>query len=384
MATFELSCYLVTMGASADGRELEESLGNLLGTGYRQAPARERAFDFERVDGREAIEIKRELLGVRDLRAALVQLACALAEHPQLNKAVLVSRTPSLSSARVRAEWRRIQEVLQPTISSRLALVVLAGDEGITLPANDPSLESLLGLAREAFGERGTSRREKRQAPTWPVTQYEVWKVLLDRWLRCEPPLAVQELARRSGCSYPSVAATLARLESIGEVERTSSRAAGLRSMPHRSLGEVAVLGDYLRRMLRFVDTSGRPPDPEDLLRRMKARTTSGVRIGGVAAARHYMPTFNLNGYPRLDLTFHQLDPATWSMVVEKLDPALAQTSATTRSPVLVAHLLRRTHVEKEEVYADPAETLLDLYELRLIEQAEDFAQALRAKGGAK
>jgi hypothetical protein len=95
-----------------------------------------------------------------------------------------------------------------------------------------------------------------------------------------------------------------------------------------------------------------------------------------------------LTGTPRLDLSLRgmpvpgQAQPDWLRMV----DPALRPQEAD-RSPVLAIHYLRGRRPNQAPVegghlaFASPAETLLDLYELRLSSQADEFVQAVRSRG---
>ena len=116
----------------------------------------------------------------------------------------------------------------------------------------------------------------------------------------------------------------------------------------------------------------------------LKAAGVLGGVIGGVVAARHYAPDFDLNGVPRLDVTAQTGTDPAW---VTSLDPALRLATMQERSPVLVVHQSRRSRAMDDGKeggigsFASPAETLLDLYELRLTEQADDFVRSMRRKG---
>ena len=48
-----------------------------------------------------------------------------------------------------------------------------------------------------------------------------------------------------------------------------------------------------------FADTSGRPSDPQALLRRIGAKAPAELAVGGVMAARHWDRDFDLHGIPR-------------------------------------------------------------------------------------
>jgi hypothetical protein len=173
----------------------------------------------------------------------------------------------------------------------------------------------------------------------------------------------------------------LDRLQSLDELERTSNRSATLTALPRRSLAEVLALGDGLRETHRFVDRSGRSPDARDLVRRIMAKSREAA-LGGVEAARYYMPDFNLNGHPRIDVTVGADPDFSW---VKTVDPALAEMPPTSgASARLVVHRLRRPESNFTRTpggaFADPAEVLLDLHELRLTEQADEFVNAVRER----
>lgn len=355
----------------------------------RQLPVhsggRDEGVDIRSRDGAWAVELKASVHGARDLQAALTQLAIYVDGHPHVRRATLVARFPRMTAERVLAEWMRAQAVLRPAVAERLALVALAPDGDSVVPRDDPEASRILAIARHTFDATAPKASTRASAPRWSRKTYEVWKVLLDAWLRREPPLPLHEIERRSGASYPSVSDLLGRLEASGELERTSSRSATLTGPPRRSLAEVLALGDGLRETHRFVDRSGRAPDARDLVRRFVAKSGADAALGGVEAARHYMPSFNLNGLPRVDVTVTARDDLGW---VRKLDPALAEgpPSSSTGSPALVVHRLRRPIARFDAAqsagvsFADPAEVLLDLHELRLAEQAEELVRALRER----
>lgn len=353
---------------------------------------RDESYDFLGRDNQQALVLKFALHGVRDLHAAAIQLALQLIPRPEpweaplgpgLRRTILVAYVGRISLERIEEEWKRVLETLRPDLPERLALVAVAAEGAVTVPRHDGELGWLAQCARAALDPDAPTRRRAHQTMTWTEKAFDVWMVLLDAWLGREAPLLISEIARRSRCSTPTVAATVRHLEDRNEVTRTSARQAGLRSLPRGSLGEILVLADHLRGTVRYVDGSGHRPDPEDLLRRFGTKAPASVAVGGVAAARHYVPTFDLNGLPRVDVTTLEQDASSW---VARLDPALRSATPQERSPVLVVHRRRRTAPDQlplpVEPYpvASPAEVLLDLYDLRLTEQADDFVQALRRK----
>ena len=224
----------------------------------------------------------------------------------------------------------------------------------------------------------------KEERPTLSRMFFEVFKVLLRRSLMGLGPIGVGEVMRRVGCSYPTVADAIRRLERSKEVERRSKRSVELADFPRKTWGEVLALSDSLRRPRLYADTTGKSPDPKALLRRLGTMKPEGVAVGGVSAGRHYDSRFDLNGLPRLDLTVHGKDVS----FVRKLDPALKQVepgTSGTSGIVLAVHNLSRKEPLFEPntrgglAWSDPVETLLDLHDLRLMEQAEHLIRRLNS-----
>lgn len=266
-------------------------------------------------------------------------------------------------------------DALRPAIMKRLGIAALAADNDVAIP-EDPAL---LAVARSALR---TDLIDKSVDPvSWSWKGFEIWKVLLDAWLSRKGPIAIGELASRSECSYPTVAAVVERLEHGGEISRASNRGVSFRAFPRRSLSEILPFANAFRGTVRFVDQTGRPPDPEGMLRRLRKKVPSGVALGGVLAARHYVKDFDLNGLPRLDITISRREGSAW---IAAIGPGLGITNSGERPPVLVVHQspLEQPRFEKtasEAVpFADRAETLLDLYDLRLTSQIEEFVSAAR------
>lgn len=358
-------------------------LDRLLGERFKPARGGDRGYDFRSADSTHAITIKSSILGSRDFGAAMLELAMLVAEEPALQRATLIARMDRMSAARAIEEWRRVQKVLGPKIARRLSLVALTSDQVVTMPKGDEQLQRLAAIAKQAFASRAKGHVVDPAFSSWTPRSFDAWMVLLDAWLRREPPLEVQEIARRSGVSYPTVAATLERLRARGELMRTRDRRAMFASVPRRSLEEILIAADALRSTLRFVDTSGRRSDPQDLLRRLLKKAPKDVSIGGVTAARHYAPDFDLHGSPRIDVSVAS-DPAPTPWL-SAIDPALDRVSSDV-SPVLAIHFMRRREASSERsrdsrlAFAGRADTLLDMYDLRLTAQAEAFIQTMRGE----
>ncbi len=332
---------------------------------------------LETAQGKQVLELKRFSGSTRDLHAALLQLALVLEEDSEIDRAYLVTSLPRMTHRRAEYEWERVLKVLRPRVAKRLAFVA-AGKTPLVLP-DDEAAHSLALQVQDVFPGDQTrqSRTERRLSPKF----FEVWKVLFGGWLRSEGLVQVGDLAERAGCSYPTAAKILNVLEERRELERDSSRSVQLTGLPRQTLREVLVLQESLRQPLRFRDSSGRRPDVEFLLKRLEKLKPPGLALGGVVAARHYDPNFDLNGLPRLDVTLHGPVGLAW---VSKVDPALTPMITKIGEPVLIVHPLQRPKPSFVETrshrlpIADAVETLLDLYEMGLNQQADDLVKVLR------
>jgi hypothetical protein len=120
------------------------------------------------------------------------------------------------------------------------------------------------------------------------------------------------------------------------------------------------------------------------LLKRLERAKPPHLALGGVMAARHWHPDFDLHGTPRLDLEYHAPHGNVDFDFVKTLDPALTRTSDPTETAVLVIHpLVRAASLFSEESakrlpWSDPVETALDLCDLSLTTQANQLLTHLR------
>jgi hypothetical protein len=321
--------------------------------------------------------------GSRDLHAAFLRIALGIADTPGKNQLWLY--IPSVASGRIRFEWRRFQKVLKKDIADQISLVALAGDDLVADPSLTPAATA---AAKEYLLLRGRSNHTTtddlvHSAPSMKF--FDVWKVLVGAWFNKEGALPLQEVGRRAESSSPTVALALERLRRRGELALSRNRPVGLQAFPRTSLREIVALSDSLRKPVYYKDMSGRAPDPVELLRRIATAAPRGVAVGGVIAARVHDKHFDLNGIPRIDVVAERELGQDW---IRELNPALQPQPAVMPSPTLVLHPVTRVNVATARSpyhglpIADQVETLLDLYEMRLTEQADDLIQ--RAGGAAR
>ena len=332
-------------------------------------------------DADHTVVLHREIVGSREFRAEVVGLAIRISGEPDNAMIVLAARFPRMTRARIQDEWRSLTKVLRPDVVPKLGLMAFAADGPVVQPEDAWLLDKVATVDAELPSPSDTHRASSFSF-AWTAKTFSVWRALLDAWLTGEGSLQVTQLCERSGCSHPTVRSVVDYMKSKREVTIESDRSVILAALPRQSLDEVVVNIDRLRRTRRYVDATGLPGNPDRLLRRVLARGMDGVLVGGVAAARHYLTSFDLNGLPRLDVS---VTPAN-GLVLHDLDPALAEAVSSQASPVLVVHetSVNAKHRLPATGYAAPSEVLLDLLELRLNEQALDFAAVFRRLHGAR
>ena len=318
------------------------------------------------------VEVKSDVHSFRNFRATLLQLAYYIAEEPN-NRGLLVLVNPRITDAALKKEWHLVKQALHPQILARLALATKRADELSTI-AGTPDSALLKELTPHIAIE---ARVQPYRAPQSPDA---VFLVLLNQWFQRAGPMTTQWLIQAVGCSYPTVANALRRLDHV--IKRNSDRQIQLWGFPMEEWQRVAANRERAHPTLHYVDRSGQRRSADSLLRRASTLERDDIAVGGVIAAHHYYSDFDLRGVPRLDLTLHSPDGRADLSFVERLDPALERTSGKDDSVVLAVHVLRRqaSFFESTEgtlPWADRVTTLLDLYDGRLELQAREFLNYL-------
>lgn len=356
-------------------------------------------FQADAVLGQTAFEIVLDLRDVRQMRDAVVDLAryvepeavdrsrpwtSGSATPPKKPKAavgrrgILVLDSTQVSFIRVTEEWGRLQRVLHPDISTRLALWTRGegrGSQGRITPSEEEALLQAVDHCRALY-----SSAPKRPGEAF----FEVLRILLIHWCRKSGPISSKSLAEQAGCTYPTLAEALRRL-GPARLRRQSDRRVELATFPAAAWQQLLAQMEKVRAPRAYVDRSGRPRPLDVLLARLRELGRLDVAVGGVAGARHYMPGLDLAGLPRVDLVERAGGDAETDALISRLDPALKLAEPGDAPQVVVHRLFRPAaffgkRMGEPARWADEVECLLDLHEMGLEAQALEFLEFLKRR----
>jgi hypothetical protein len=338
-------------------------------------------FRADAVKGDTVYEVLVETKDARRLRTTLMDLGRVVSSSEKIRRAVLVLEEPGITDSRLQEEWQGAASVIRPEIFSHLTAVIRQSGKWSGIPG--PPAASEVSLLEEIL-QHELARRPA-GASRSSEAHYEILRVLIHQWLLGRGPISIGSLMEISGASHPTVSRSVERLEHC--LKRHSDRSVELRIFPRDEWARLVAVSNDVRATVRFVDRSGQARSPESLLRRLRSLGRQDLAVGGVWGAKHYQPSLDLIGNPRLDLSIHSARKAADLSFVEKLDPALEKATRRDESPTLVIHTIRRAEslfqpTENDLPWADPVECLLDLHEARLEPQALEFLKSFPATKG--
>ena len=321
-----------------------------------------------------------ETKDARRLRTALMEMA-RIASSKEIKRVVLVLEKPAITHARLLEEWEGAASVFRPNLFKSLSVAIHQAGKWSGIPMAPSASETTLldEIIRHQISNRPASLSRSSEA------HYDILRILIHQWLLGKGPLAIQSLMAISGTSHPTVSRSLERLDHY--LKRHSDRSVELRIFPREEWARLLAVSDDVRETVRFADRAGQARSPESLLRRLRQLNRQDIAVGGVLGAKHYQPSLDLVGNPRLDLSIHSKRSTVDFSFVEKLDPALEKISRRDESPALVIHTIRRGESlfqsnDKGVAWADPVECLLDLHEAHLEPQALEFLNSFPATKG--
>lgn len=334
-------------------------------------------FRADAVLGNSVFEVVVEPRDLRRLRASIMDIA-RYSGGARDRRGILVLDEPRISDGRLHDEWANLRSILHPDILPNLAIVIHRKGlpDDILGGLDQREKESIPAIVEHV--RRHCSPASRRSSDSF----YDILRVLINQWLEGKGPLTSRSLCEMAGCSYPTAASALKKLEKY--ITRHSDRRVELRTFPRDAWSRLVANADEVRQTQWFVDHSGQTRSIDSLLARLQKIRPEGVAIGGVPGARRLDPALDLVGTPRLDLTIHCRAGKPDTSFLRQLDPALKPGNAGESARVVI-HVLHQNYVffqrdEEGVLWADPVECLLDLHEMRLESQASEFlkSQALK------
>lgn len=308
--------------------------------------------------------------GLRDLRAKLLNAAVMLDKEPQSVQALCVITSDKVTMERLTADLALVRRILREEVGLRVHVGRCGpSGEGVVLgPEVPPALANIVS----GFVQQQARRR------TPGGTQIDVTGLLIRAWMAGRPALMVKEIQETVGASHPTVASALETLGKQGVLERTTDRRVRLSRFPVDEWPQWVVGSIKARTIAKFDDPSRHARGPYEMAARLVKATRKRVAISGVVGATQHYPELDITSAPRLDLCVAGPGDLSW---VAKLDAGLVRDDHS-RYPALAVHILppkadSTFEVIDGQLWADPLECLVALYEAKLNEQAEQMLQHL-------
>ncbi len=327
--------------------------------------------------GPTSITSLHDMRSIRTLQEAVVKAARNLASNPGRD-ALLLLINPDITAPRLKDERAAFDQILRPEIRKRLHIV-------------ESRNQTLHGLPRDASPELQRAISNLAQTTTKPSTtehlgipdyNFTISQIIFHQWLKNAGPMTGRQLAKIAGCSYPTVVRALQQFKT--RLKRHSNRTFEMSSFHDTQWQRMLANSETGRHTIRYVDVSGSPRSPENLFKRVQKLNNPAIAVGGTFAAAHAFREFNLIGNPRLDLTIHCPQDSFDLDFIDDIDVGLKRSDDLQYPANLVLHFIRRREsfftTSAGTQWADPIECLMDLADLRLVEQADQYYEYLLTK----
>lgn len=288
-----------------------------------------------------------------------------------------VLRDPEYSTDAIKEVWKLCEQIFKSEIIKDVRLIVMRSSadgeyefEGYPKKVSNDEIKHIMDHLPQ-----------KRNLQIAGNSSHEILRVLMLRWLKRLGPTTLTELGDDAGYTYKPV-----RL-AVDKLRLNLFKGSGgyeFKSFPKAAWTKLVMEATTVRETKWFHVDGDQPRSPAAMLDRfykLSAETTNHVGMGGVTGARGYSD-IDLIGLPRLDFTVHCANDEPDLGFLKKLDPALKLTPESSGKCSVAIHLLRRPNAFFDDRLADPVECLLDLHEMRLDQQAREFAISFQPVGG--
>lgn len=309
---------------------------------------------------------------VRDLRAALMELAGWLAKHTD-QRGLLLLLDNRLTSQRLEEEISAAGKALRPSVYERVQLLEVPHQFPLRSRLQEAGLSTQQAIGvdtalHESFAKKATTHS--------PRSAHDlVFEHLVNAYLLGLGPMTTESIMAATGFSYPSVADALGKLAT--GIRRLSDRRVELKHFPRQEWSRFISVYERGQFCHKFTLASELARSPENLLKRFRKLAPPATAIGGVHAANYYDPEFDLTGSSRLDLCINSQQPDQALELARQIDPALEPAPFNTANPALVLWPVHRVATlfqhdpQSGAFWADPVTCLLALHDARLEPQAQ-------------
>lgn len=278
-------------------------------------------------DHPELIFEAQALKNTRDLRTLMVEAAFTLQKSPGIHRAnIAVQEGSTLSHYAVQREIEQFMALCQPQIAARLNIV--------DLRMNAPEVSDRTHEALRRHLDGGMPRK--------PVkgSQEAVIATLLQRYLREQPGLTIDELVQRSGAGLATVYLAIARYQHCIERGTQGNRPFRLHSFSGSDWMQWIERSNRLASVY-FIDRSGAPRSATRLAKGLVQLKRDDLAIGGLMGAMHHLPAIDATAAPQLDILLHG-SPRSDLSFIEEIDPGLKLTKDPHDPAHVVVHFIDR------------------------------------------
>lgn len=316
---------------------------------------------------------------VRDLRAALMELAGWLADHPE-QRGLLLLLNSRLSAQRLEEEISNAGKVIQPALHSRLRVLELRERHSLRAPLEEAGLSKEEAASVEKALQQGRVTINPATRSPRPAAQDLVFEHLVNAYLLGMGPMTTESITAATDFSYPTVANALNILGP--SIRRNSDRRVELKHFPRQEWSRFVSAYERGQFCRKFTVATELARTPESLLKRLRKLALPETAIGGIHAAHHYDPEFDLVGYSRLDICVSGKLLDQSKELARQIDPALEPAPFSTANPALVIWPVHRAEPlfqhdpQSDTRWADPVTCLLALHDARLEAQTEELIKA--------
>lgn len=264
------------------------------------------------------------LQNTRDLRSLMLDAAYALQERPDAIRAQIALQDCTLSKGTVEREVDQFLATCRPPLARRLQVLDLRLGTAASLlatPSND--------------AQRALAACKPNMA-----SQEAVIATLLQRHIRSQAGLTIDELVAETGASIPTVYQAIRRYEHCIAPRNQEDKTIRIKSFSRTAWKEWIERSNRLA-SLYFIDRSGAPRSATRLAKNLASLQRDDLAVGGLLGTMHHLPALDATAAPHLDILIHGTPRSDLSFI-EQIDPGLKMSKDPREPAHVVLHFVDR------------------------------------------